>query len=186
MNRQVGPSIVLSVSIVCFFAVALFQRDAPRSARASSGPGETKIIQRTASVSDDVRVIRPTELTEPPQTRKGTDPRRDGPAHRLSRSEDASVVRVPSAPERSHFAVAQETASIVIAGLKTADSVDLIREPVAPFTVVRANETIRDVAVRVYGSNEHVGTLWRANRDALPFLDSPLSSGVVLRTPSVK
>ncbi len=31
MNRQAGPSIVLSVLIVCFFAVALFQRDPPRA-----------------------------------------------------------------------------------------------------------------------------------------------------------
>jgi hypothetical protein len=30
MSRQAGPSIVLSVLIVCFFAVALFQRDLPR------------------------------------------------------------------------------------------------------------------------------------------------------------
>ena len=33
MNRQVGPSIALSVSIVCFFAVALFRHDPrPRTA----------------------------------------------------------------------------------------------------------------------------------------------------------
>ena len=38
MSRQAGPSIVLSVLIVCFFAVALFQRDLPtrRSAQARS------------------------------------------------------------------------------------------------------------------------------------------------------
>jgi hypothetical protein len=185
MNRQVGPSIVLSVSIVCFFAVALFQRDAPRSGRARSGPGDTKLSPpRTASVTEDVQVKRPTELPEPPQPLKDRDARRDERANRDPGSQNASIAHFPPAPARARGA--KEAAPIVTAGFKSADSVDLVRQPDSAFTVVRENETIRDVAVRVYGSNEHVGTLWRANRDALPLLNSPLSSGIVLRTPSVR
>ncbi len=48
--------------------------------------------------------------------------------------------------------------------------IDLVRQPDSAFTVVRGNETIQDVAVRIYGSNDHVGMLWRANRDALSLL----------------
>jgi nucleoid-associated protein YgaU len=184
MNRQVGPSIVLSVLIVCFFAVALFQRDPPRSARAKSGRGETELSPRTASVSEDVRVKRSKELPEPSQPPKRIAARRDVKAHSPSGSGDASIAQVQPAPTRSR--VVREAASIVNTGLKTADSAGLVRAPVSAFTVVQANETIRDVAVRVYGSSEHVGTLWRANRDALPLSDSPLSSGIVLRTPSVR
>lgn len=184
MNRRVGPSIVLSVSIVCFFAVALFQRDPPRSARARSGLGGTELSPHTASVTEDVQVNRSQELPSPPQPLKKEPARGDVQAHRGFRSEDRSIAQVQPAPARSQ--VAREAASIVTAGLQTADPVDLAREPVSAFTVVQANETIRDVAVRVYGSSEHVGTLWRANRDALPLLDSPLSSGIVLRTPSVR
>jgi hypothetical protein len=184
MNRQAGPSIVLSISIVCFFAVALFQHDAPRSARARSGFGETKLSPRVATVTDDVHGKRPTESPEFLRPPTVADARRNVAARSAVESETASTAQVPQAPARSHGA--GESALIVATGLKATDSVDPVREPISAFTVVRANETIRDVAIRVYGSNQHVGTLWRANRDSLPRLNSPLSSGVVLRTPSVQ
>ncbi len=59
----------------------------------------------------------------------------------------------------------------------------LIPEPRSAFTVVRKDETLRDVAVRVYGSADQLDSLWRANRDLLPRADSPLPAGSVLRTP---
>jgi hypothetical protein len=60
------------------------------------------------------------------------------------------------------------------------------RQPRAAFTVVEANETITDVAVRVYGTADEADVLWRANRDAMPRQDSPLSPGTLLRTPIVR
>ena len=185
MNRQVGPSIVFSVSIVCFFAVALFQRDAPHPGRARSAPGHTKLSPGSASVTEGVvQVKRPTELPESPQPLKAAEARRDVRPHLGPGSQDASIARVPSTPARSHRD--RDAAPIVTAGFTSADSVDLVRQPDSAFTVVRDNETIQDVAVRIYGSNDHVGMLWRANRDALPLLNSPLSSGIVLRTPSIR
>jgi nucleoid-associated protein YgaU len=56
--------------------------------------------------------------------------------------------------------------------------------PQAAFTEVQKGETLRDVAKRVYGSTDALDSLWRANRDVLPHIDSPLSSGSVLRTPA--
>jgi nucleoid-associated protein YgaU len=49
---------------------------------------------------------------------------------------------------------------------------------------VRPGETLRDIAIRVYGSADDLDSLWRANRDVLPHKDSPLMAGSVLRTPT--
>ena len=46
------------------------------------------------------------------------------------------------------------------------------------------SETIEDVSSRVYGTPEHGDLLWRANRDTLPQRNSPLSTGMLLRTPA--
>ena len=51
------------------------------------------------------------------------------------------------------------------------------------FTVVGSNETIADVARRVYGNADAVDALWRANRDVVPQPGAPLSPGMMLRTP---
>jgi len=184
MNRQVGPSIVLSVLIVCFFAVALFQRDPPRSGRAKSGLRETELSRQSATVTGNGDVKRSTEVPEPPQPLTAAGARQELVRHQAAGSEHASIAQVQPAPARSRSA--REPASIVTTGLKTLDAAALEREPVSAFTIVQPNETIRDVAVRVYGSTEHVGTLWRANRDALPLMDSPIFSGIVLRTPGVR
>jgi hypothetical protein len=42
------------------------------------------------------------------------------------------------------------------------------------------------VALRVYGTADETDGLWRANRDALPRRDSPLSPGTLLRTPTIR
>ena len=63
-------------------------------------------------------------------------------------------------------------------------TVEVVRQPDSPFTIVEPNETLEDVARRIYGSGDHVDSLWRANRDALPQRNSPLSAGMVLRTPN--
>jgi hypothetical protein len=64
--------------------------------------------------------------------------------------------------------------------------IEFAREPESDFTAVEASETIQDVAVRVYGSADRADALWRANRDSLPSRDTPLSAGIVLRTPIIR
>jgi hypothetical protein len=59
------------------------------------------------------------------------------------------------------------------------------RESRSAFTVVEANERMEDVALRIYGTRDESDGLWRANRDALDRKDSPLSPGMLLRTPNV-
>jgi hypothetical protein len=179
MNRQVGPSIVFSVLIVCFFAVALFQHDPPRSARGRLGQREIVKSPRTAAVTDNVERNGSTSSDEPRPPRQAADSRRLNP-----RTGDAPSARVLPVSTRTQGT--NESAPIVTAGLKAAAPADSRREPASAFIVVQANETIRDVALRVYGSSERAAALWRANRDALPVLDSPLSSGMVLRTPTIR
>jgi hypothetical protein len=60
------------------------------------------------------------------------------------------------------------------------------RQPQSAFTVVETNETIRDVALRVYGAADDADVLWRANRDTMPRRDTPLAPGTLLRTPMVR
>jgi nucleoid-associated protein YgaU len=178
MNRQVGPSIVLSVLIVCFFAVALFQRDRPRATRdrprveprdaiAGSSPGARPYVDGSSR-----RVSAPVTVKGLPET-----------THVASRA----VVQASSvAPAAFQLARAPDESRAEPDGPKPQDSVAVARQPRAAFTVVNAAETIQDVALRVYGSTVQVDSLWRANRDALPRRDSPLSTGMVLRTPDLR
>jgi hypothetical protein len=55
--------------------------------------------------------------------------------------------------------------------------------PRGDFTVVEPGETLADVAERVYGSDRAAESLWKANRDQLASLESPLPKGTLLRTP---
>ena len=60
------------------------------------------------------------------------------------------------------------------------------RSPRSAFTIVLSKETIEDVSSRVYGTSDLADSLWRANRDALPKRDSPVSMGMLLRTPDIR
>src|SRR5262245_2269644 len=46
MNRQAAPSILLSVSIVCFFAVALYRRDLDAARPANGGDARPSASRR--------------------------------------------------------------------------------------------------------------------------------------------
>jgi hypothetical protein len=216
MSRQAGPSIVLSVLIVCFFAVALFQRDLPRShasrARpavrdsvARTSPGGLPALGRTPSGQSEAggQVSRSPdrrEVSSLPGGRSATDgknrlasgapdQRADVPGQPVTAttgqrgsgsppgqfqqaSARSSRLRQPSVPESVASSTSHKTASA--------------RGPRSAFTVVEPSETIEDVASRVYGTTLLADSLWRANRDTLPQRKSPLSTGMLLRTPSVR
>jgi hypothetical protein len=101
MSRQAGPSIVLSVLIVCFFAVALFKRDLPR----------TQVKQARSSLRKPRAgsAVVPSAL---PGTRSAL---RDGPA-RIDASKQTAATRTPKpahplAP-RSAFTVTEPRETI--------------------------------------------------------------------------
>jgi hypothetical protein len=59
------------------------------------------------------------------------------------------------------------------------------RPPHDAFTLANEGETLRDVAIRIYGSDSEVEAeaLWRLNRDLIGRRDVSLSAGTLLRTP---
>ncbi len=83
MNRQAGPSIVISVLIVCFFAVALFPRDPKRStSTASRNP-----------VSGSVASVQPDSLSKdaaPPAVGKGDRPSAISGIHSMATAKESS------------------------------------------------------------------------------------------------
>jgi hypothetical protein len=185
MNRQVGPSIVLSVLIVCFFAVALFQHDRPRSARDGArlksrdaiagpppalGPDRERSANRVQATASASRGVSADNALARAQS--------DRPALGESRGESRPATNV-----RSRAVSGSSSERLVTA---PSERPGVARQPRAAFTVVSAAETIEDVAIRVYGSTGRAESLWRANRDALPRRDSPLSTGMVLRTPNIR
>jgi nucleoid-associated protein YgaU len=184
MTRQAVPSIVLSVLIVCFFAIALFQPDPPNK---SHGQGRRRArggIARTASRPTDrssvARTDKPLSRAPDPVVR-ATDKAAPTPKAGASRPPGTSFVAVANRPAHPP-ARSAAIATITRAAVRT----DSDFGPHGSFTVVKAGETLADVALRVYGTTREAASLWRANRDALLRPDSPLEVGMLLRTPSLR
>jgi hypothetical protein len=154
MSHQLGPSIVLSFLIVCFFAVALFQHDPPQKGDGSH--------------------FRAGSLTSSPGTLARAE-KGDG-SHFRAGSPASSAQK----GDGSHFRAGSPASS---AGTLATPPTETASSPRSAFTVVRAAETIEDVALRVYGTTAEADALWRANRDALPRRDCRLVAGMLLRTP---
>ena len=179
MNRQVGPSIVLSVLIVCFFAVALFQHDPPRSrSRAIWWQSRDRSIR-------SVLAARPELLDRGPdrsRSRRAASARRE---IELGRSARPLILRSsPINRCRLIFLGRPAHPDWIGRGPERAERIEVSRRPGSAFTVVEANETLQDVAVRVYGSRP--GRLALESQSRCPISrDAPLAAGTVLRTPIV-
>jgi hypothetical protein len=188
MNRQVGPSILLSVAIVCFFAVALYQHDPPQTRDGRSRSRSADAIARSGSAPSP-------EPKGPTSTRVDAVERVHAVSVRTERERQPVPPAVPSAlrpslatatrppgpsvHKRAAYPMGSDQAT-------KGKPIEVARRPPSPFTVVEADESLEDVARRIYGSRIHVESLWRANRDALPARDAPLSTGLLLRTPVVR
>jgi len=191
MNRQVGPSIVLSVLIVCFFAVALFRHD-PRhltadetrkqAFRADSSPKQSSgTPQKTSpaglAASSNGRATKPGYNGDPESKRRGGD------------SALADSGAIPPVIRRASARVqraSQEPALAKVDLDKNLPQNRMVHQPRSAFTIVEPDESLGDVAVRIYGSIDAVDALWRANCDFLPNKDSAPSPGSFLRTPIVR
>jgi hypothetical protein len=194
MNQQAGPSIILSVLIVGFFAVALFPREPARARKPaghdqSAGPvgsrnqpdgpsparsepiaglapaAAGKPVLKAAAVQDDATSLVAVRST----SRIPGDAR---PMLRKTSKPAASPVPPPGRPLRTIATLSERP--------------QIPHQPSQAATLVGADETIADVALRVYGTTSQAEALWRANRDALPRRDSPLVPGTLLRTPTVR
>ncbi len=196
MNQQAGPSIILSVLIVGFFGVALFPR----------GPSRTRGSAEAAQTAETVPSSQPgadlARLTPPhsePSAGHAPAPAKNAVKTGAPIGDEAPrlVVNpsISAAPTSGRAVIRQASKSSIrpgpesqLAGAVTALPVRPreAHQPAQAVTVVGAEETIADVALRVYGTATRADALWRANRDALPRRDSPLVPGTLLRTPTVR
>jgi nucleoid-associated protein YgaU len=181
MNRQVGPSIVLSVLIVCFFAVALYQRDPPRPPRGSARSTAAGAIARSASTPPRGPSRPFSGQSESAELVKPVSGRSEVPARPIASTSDRSIGTSHRVLARSLRA--PDMGFVGPDGSRTGEPIEAARQPGSAFTIVDADETLEDVARRIYGSGAVADSLWRANRDALSRRDSQLSAGMVLRTP---
>lgn len=186
MERQAFPSILLSLMIVCFFAVALYPREGqPRKpGRVPSLDGTRPVAGGPARPPDPARGVaaesppagdpgrmahRTTEAPSSDETRRGTPP----PIVRTPAIRMVSNESEQGHPQRSPSSFAPGSGSRRSPEGRTSPS----------FTVVARGETIADVARRIYGTTDDVSVLWRANRDILREPDARLVPGTVLHTP---
>lgn len=199
MNRHAGASFTLSVLIVAFFAVVLYQPDphrasssggrspsrssAPDPVAANAGPAPTPgvpLIEATAErVPLPVEESRtPSAIASGPRPLSSRPPAGRDPAGAATVSRPTGVRRFdPGLPPRSKEADPP-------APFQTVSR----RRPVTPaprsaFTQVGEGESLADVAARVYGTREAAHDLWMANRDVIDNPETPLRNGSLLRTP---
>jgi hypothetical protein len=180
MNQNVTASFGLSVLIVVFFAVALYQPDPPppKAVAGSQAPlGGPTLASHPESDDRNARLTRGTRHVSPAD---------EAPAQRVERVSRVVRTAPPPSPAMSRpdsSIPAQER--LVAVAHPTSRTQPL--KPQEAFTQVRPGETLADVAARVYGPATTGGgeTLWRANRDILdkPSTDAPLRPGTLIRTP---
>ncbi len=201
MSRQAGPSIVLSVLIVCFFAIALFQRDEPRtrlkrtrSTEKTRARGAMPLPVTDTRSKQSRKQERPIGGVKPGESSAlaATDsvsPRRDQRASGSRSSRAFAHVRGESEPERQPglnlpASPRGPQRGQAVEPRRTGQAIG--RAPRTAFTITLPSETVEDVCVRVYGTKDLADSLWRSNRDTLPRRDSPLAAGTLLRTPELR
>jgi hypothetical protein len=196
MNRQIIPSMILSALIVAFFAILLYERD-PTTTRKKPEKGESEkeaaaSQSRLSSPGSDGSSSASQSPASLPAVNAET-PSQPTASASVGRGEPAAGTSAPVGFSKSSSSTPnQDRAGAPVAR----DSKPTGRNeksppagagpsfgPGSPFTHVQNGETLRDVAVRIYGSPDMLDSLWRANRDVLPRKDSPLTEGTVLRTP---
>jgi nucleoid-associated protein YgaU len=182
MNEHAGPACALSVVIVGIFAVLLHDRDLTESvskpiARASPEVPSKEVAPPSIAPTAGLDLeSRPAIASTP-----STIPAEAIPAPGQAPSVARASKREPPGP------VDRPTARPTEADRpsKRKDIPDQPRpaQPRTSFTVVLSGETLADVAARVYGSAGSIEAVWKANRDLLARIDSPLPPGTLLRTP---
>jgi hypothetical protein len=211
MTRQAAPSIVLSVLIVCFFAVALFERDVPVSHRKrasafgrdmgagrsiTSTSGASQLISRKVLTRQE-QALQPGGISSLPRARSSTDNKdivtagvtldktSSRPEGRNGAAQPSPVAFNPRIGGSANQAIGRSSrrplARPAVAGATRRLGVE--HSSGRAFTTVSSSETLEDVSSRVYGTPELADLLWRANRDALSKRDCPLTDGMLLRTP---
>ncbi len=182
MNEQAGPASALSVLIIGVFAILLHDRQPP------SKPSSPPAISKVASTPGPIEPIVAPRRTKPVSTPTKPAPLVSKPQPPIEKPKpEPSTVEITKRPEPASTKQAASSKSSAAPLLppsgETAVKRSLPTAPKSPFTVVQEGEKLADVANRVYGTSDAAESLWRANRDQVSLIDSPLSRGTLLRTP---
>jgi hypothetical protein len=168
MNQHLAASYSLSVMIVVFFAIALYRADPPsQPSRTQPVASKEKADSGSVSRSDGKPSIAGTEPRAEAASRAGVEP---SIASRVEAIRGPAVSNPPQAP-----------GSVVRQVSRASTRPGLVRK--GAFTIIEGDETLEDVAIRVYGSADSAVEIWRSNRDQLPTRETPTRAGMVLRTP---
>ncbi|SIN69696.1 hypothetical protein SAMN05444166_0198 [Singulisphaera sp. GP187] len=185
MNQHVGASFTLSVLVVVFFAVILYE---PDHARPVSPPGSTsEPVEATQAPppTPGVPLIESAATAEPPASSITTRPLE---AVALIEPERIAPPKLTTPPSRPRPRVAPPAQPPAASDPPAVIQVVSRRQSPPPgrhsaFTQVGEGESLTDVALRVYGTSEASTALWRANRDIIAHRETPLNPGLLLRTP---
>jgi hypothetical protein len=200
MDQHLGASITLSFALVIVFAIVLYQPekhplpsppgDGPASPHQEPPPAAEGHMPEVTPGEPlpDLPVRQPSAPSFPQDTEIKLPPDRgavpiaaQGPA--LDRVVRASVGKTrpgPTIDQSPPGPDPEPTArSIAPSTRRQARAVP----PHDAFTLANEGETLKDVAIRVYGSPDEVEALWRLNRDLIGQRDVTLSAGTLLRTP---
>jgi hypothetical protein len=175
MDQHLGASITLSFALVVFFAIVFYQPDQPPTSAPVAAAAEVVQLEPAGPDDDAMPPLTPAEPVletseagrtglpsspAPPSGEDGVPP---------SRSSDR-----PSRPERA-------SSSRLRRDKPGRPAIDIPKHD--GFTMAIEGETLKDVALRVYGASDDDAMLWRLNRDLLGAREGPLSAGTLLRTP---
>lgn len=174
MTRHLGVSVFLSVSIVIFFAVALYQTDGP-----SEAGGVPPLADHANGTTGQQPAPSASNIGEQPPLPPVA---RTLPASRRTASLEPKVARLESRRGDTPTPPSARRPARRAEQLNPREPASAAGAP-RGFIQADAGETIADVAVRVYGSADAAGPLWLANRDILPDRDQRLAARTVLRSP---
>ena len=122
MNRQVIPSMILSVLIVCFFSIVLYERDKPGAvARPSGGDPAPAATSASASQNVDKPAAPSAAASKGPDSSKVVD---EGPPREIK-----GLVKTETPPASTADQRAQSSPA---AGLEKAEPVRVAEAPAVP------------------------------------------------------
>jgi hypothetical protein len=168
MDEHLGASIPLSFGLVIVFAIVLYQPDEIPLPRGGPDVSASKPQRARTAPSSPLPELTPEE----PLVRRSAAAATDA---------EASAMRpIPAADARGD--------RIASVPLPSASKTPVRRSiPVLPpcegFAQALDGETLRDVAIRLYGSADETEAIWRLNRDLIRRREGILPAGTLLRTP---
>jgi|SRR5208337_2961155 len=128
MNRQIIPSMILSLLIVCFFSIVLYQRDKPGAVeRPSGGAPAPAVTPASASQSVDKPAAPSAPASKGPNSSKVID---EGPPREIKGPAKTVTPPASTADQRAQSAPA--------AGLEKAEPVRVAEPPAVPVVTATA------------------------------------------------